>query len=229
MLLDRLHAEPQRERHTLVGFPQRDVRQHFALALGDPGEHSRCRSQGRLVAAQIPRHQPRRDRLGEVLLARDHGTDRLQQLRAAGVLEHVAVGAGAERCPYVLVRAIRGEHQYMHARRHGAQLLDDPQPLGARGGEVRDDERRIGALHHPHAVRSGTSLADHTEVGFQLDQRAQSLAQNSVRLDDHDARVRRGFDHHSQTPAGVPPALCWLKLLGEPCDESGVRSEDMLR
>src|SRR5438105_10352755 len=79
------------------------------------------------------------------------------------------------------------------------------------------------------SVRSGTRLADHTEVDFKLDQRAQSLAQNSVRLDDHDARVRRGFDHHSQTPAGVPPALCWLKLLGEPCDESCVRSEDMLR
>src|SRR2546430_3932818 len=51
----------------------------------------------------------------------------------------------------------------------------------------------------PYTTLFRSRLADHTEVDFKLDQRAQSLAQNSVRLDDHDARVRRGFDHHSRS------------------------------
>src|SRR4029077_8623671 len=67
-------------------------------------------------------------------------------------------------------------------------------------GEIGDDERRIGALHLAQALRRSARLADHTEVGFQLDQRVQALAQDPMRLDDHDVRACLRFEHQVATP-----------------------------
>ena len=103
----RLDAQAQCQRDSLVGLAKRHARQYLAFALGD----ARAGLGGGEIAPQVAGHETRRYRFGEVLLAADHGADGLQQLGTAGVLEHIAVGAGTQGGTDVFIGAVGGQHQ----------------------------------------------------------------------------------------------------------------------
>ena len=152
-----------------VGQPLGDQGQDLALPLGQRAE---------LVGASARRAQPLQHPRGhgrvEQRLAGGDPADRVDQVGAADLLQHVAGGARHDRGEQRLVVVVRGEDDALIAGslERIARQTSMPLPSGSRASRIATSGRsagmiRIGLLRRP-------VVADHVEVVLGLEQVAQS-------------------------------------------------------
>src|SRR4051812_10765226 len=169
--LHRLVADLQLAGDELVGQALDEQREHFALALGQPGE--------RIGLGAGREDRPRRARV-ERRLAAGGGADAVGDVVGGGVLEQVAAGAGVERGEDPRAVGERGEHEHGGLGtllEHAPGRLD---AVDARHVEVHDDHvglQLAGALDRLRPVGGG---ADELDVVDRRDEPAEALADHAV-------------------------------------------------
>ena len=116
---------------------------------------------------------------------------RLQQIRSAGILQHVSMRSGIEGGANVFLSVVRSEHEHANLRAACAELADERDTGAAGERQVGDHESRLKICGSLQGTIYFARLAYDLEIRFKLEERAQSLSQDDVILDEQDARLAR--------------------------------------
>ena len=174
----------------------------------------------------IPAHESgynlRRDRGAQVLSARSRRPDGVQQLRAAGVFQHIPIRSRIQRGPDVLFRGMPGEHHDPQVGSERAELANQLDARAAGQRNICQNELRLEMAHGEHSRAGIADGADHFQIGLELEQRPQAVTQDGVILYYEKALLRRARRCRG---TGVKPVI---RGLGRVCGSVGGMSQTSL-
>src|SRR6266849_1437330 len=200
--------------HGLFGEPQLPADLSVGLSLGNEGQDSLLlsRQAGQLLVAHgLALAQPVEHRAGDARVEQAptgaHLADRVDELAAADLLEHVAGGAGHDRGEQRLVVRERREHQHLRLLEPGADLTRGLDAATVRQPDVHHHHVRARALSLRDGLLHGAGLRHDGKVVVGVDQGFHAIAHDLVVVDEHDANpvVRHpGYRPTAVRPRAVP-------------------------
>jgi len=130
------------------------------------------------------------DRGGHLDLAGVDAFDAMDQIFAAGVLQQVAAGAGADPFEDVVVLVVHGEEDDLDLRILLLDLAcgDDPAHLGH--ADIHQDDVGLQLADEAHGLRAVVAGADELDLRLQADEANQAVPHELVIIDDEQANHR---------------------------------------
>jgi hypothetical protein len=213
MKLDRVLADPELTTDRRRRHPGRDRRQDRALAIGEQRRHGRLGSPG--TCAGDRRHVEHPAAGG---VTKDG--DDVDGVRA---LEHVGVGAGAQRGIDGRPVVAGGQHDHLGLRPALADQLDHLDPGDAGHPEVHQHDVGTPALDQPGQLGARKGLADHLHVVLMLNRAADAGDDQRVIVGDQDLQPKRrcgvrlaaglvGDCAHVWSPCSATALMCGLQI-----------------
>ena len=157
---------------------------------------------GRLALAHPLGEQPGDGRV-EVDLAGVGGADGGGDLLGLGVLEDVAGRAGLEGGGDLLLLDERGHRHDLGLGPLGLDPADRGDAVHVRHQQVHQDDVRLEAAGHRHALGAVGRLADDLDVGLEVEEDAQAHPDDGVVVDDEHADP--GGGSVTSAPGGEAP------------------------
>ena len=128
-----------------------------------------------------------RDRGVQHGLAPVHAADRVDQLAAADVLQHVAHRARFDQALHVLVVVVRGKREHGRAREVGGDPRGRLDAVHLRHLDVHQHDIGVGLLDLPKRLHTVRGDADDQEPVLELQELPGALPDQRVVIHDQDA------------------------------------------
>ena len=126
-------------------------------------------------------------RVAHVAAAAQHGADGGQDVVHIGVLADVAVGAGTQHVQRVLFFRVGADDEHRQVGTMAAQQTQCVHAVAVRHRNVEQQHVDLGLAQLGQRFGTGRGLGDHLQIGFGIDQLAQTVAHDLVVVGEQDA------------------------------------------
>lgn len=164
----------------------------------------------------VPRARPLEDALAQCRVQearpRGHGADRVDEVVAADVLEHVARGAGHDRVEERLVIGVRRQHEVGDTGHRVAQVATHLNPAAVGKPDVEDRDLGSGGRDPGQGLGDCAGLTDNLQIGLEFEEIGETPPHDFMVVEEEDPD-RRHLE--SMGPSGWGRVEGWRAMTTE--------------